>query len=125
MKEPIHTDNAPGVVGPYSQAIKHGNTLYLAGQIALIPEEGKLLQGSITQEVNQIMKNINAVLEEAGLTFDNALKVTIYMTDINDYAEVNSAYGAFLSEPFPAREALAVRDLPAGAKVEISVIAGY
>lgn len=125
MKQIIHTNEAPKAVGPYSQAVKHGETLYLAGQIALDPQTGQLNNADIAAETNQIMKNIGGVLKEAGLDYSNILTSTVLLTDINDYSAVNEVYAKFLTEPYPARAAFAVKELPAGAKVEIQVIAGY
>lgn len=123
MKTIIATDKAPAALGPYSQAVKVGNTLYLSGQIALDPATGELLNADIREETHQIFKNMKAVLEAAGANFDNIVKATVFITDMNDFAEVNSVYQeAFPSNP-PARSCVAVKALPKGARVEIEAIA--
>lgn len=126
MKQKIITAKAPKVVGPYSQAIGitivKGKYIFTSGQIHITPE-GKLLEGNIEVQTHQIMKNLQAVLEAAGVGFQDVVKATIYMTDLGNYAKVNEVYGSYFSEPFPARETVQVAALPAGAKVEISLVA--
>ena len=123
MIEKIHTDKAPAAIGPYSQAILCGGMLYTSGQIALSPESGELVGDNIAEQTEQIMKNLSAVLAEAGTSFQNVVKTTCFLADIADFAAMNEVYASFFSEPFPARSAFAVRDLPKGALVEIEMIA--
>ena len=123
MKEIINTPSAPSAIGPYSQAVKVNGTLYCSGQIALIPETGELLKGSVVDETRQVLKNVGAVLEAAGMNYSNVVKVSIFMADMNDYAAINDVYATFFVENPPAREAVAVKTLPKNVRVEISVIA--
>ena len=124
MKKIIQTDHAPAPVGPYNQAILHHNTLYVSGQIALDPSSGALILTDIETETHQVMKNIEAVLSEAGLTFDNVLKCSIFVSDIDNYAAINGVYATYFNEATaPARELVEVANLPKGVNVEISVIA--
>ncbi|SEL74933.1 RidA family protein [Parapedobacter koreensis] len=122
-KEIINTTQAPAPIGPYNQAIKAGNTLYVSGQIALIPDTGELIQGTVSDEAHQVLKNINAVLSAAGYTFADVVKTTIFLRDMNDFAAVNAVYGEYFIEQAPARETVAVAGLPKNVHVEISVIA--
>jgi 2-iminobutanoate/2-iminopropanoate deaminase len=122
MKTKITTDKAPAAVGPYSQAIDIGNLVFLAGQIYLTPE-GVLLEGTKEEQIHQVMKNLEAVLKDAGMTFANVVKTTIFITNMSQYPLVNEIYGSYLVEPFPARETVGVANLPKGAWLEISVIA--
>jgi len=123
MKTVIETKNAPAAVGPYSQAIKVGNTLYMSGQIPLDPATAELVNSDVKAETVQILKNMKAVLEAAGGTFDNIVKITVFITDINYFADVNSVYAeAFPTNP-PARSCVAVTALPKGARVELEAIA--
>jgi 2-iminobutanoate/2-iminopropanoate deaminase len=119
----VQSSKAPAPIGPYSQAIKTGNFLFASGQIALDPLTGALVVGTIETETHQVMKNIEAVLEEAGMSFDNVVKTTIFLMDMNDFAKVNAVYGSYFKSNFPARETVQVAGLPKGVKVEISVIA--
>jgi 2-iminobutanoate/2-iminopropanoate deaminase len=123
MKKVINTKNAPKAIGPYSQAILSGNTLYCSGQIAINPDTGNLVTENITTETNQVMKNISAVLKAADMTFDNVVKCSIFMIDMSDYSAVNQEYAKFFSDNPPAREAIQVSVLPKNVNVEISVIA--
>ena len=122
MKTKIITDKAPKAVGPYSQAIIDGNLIFTSGQIHLT-SDGKLVQGSIEDQVHQIMKNLQAVLEAAGVSFADVVKTTIYVTDMSTYGKVNEIYGGYFSDPYPARETVCVKELPLGAKIEISMVA--
>tara|TARA_B110000091_G_C13360911_1_gene288234 strand:+ start:109 stop:495 length:387 start_codon:yes stop_codon:yes gene_type:complete len=123
MKKIISTENAPKAIGPYSQAILSDNTLYCSGQIAINPVTGNLVIENITEETNQVMKNILAVLKAADMNFENVVKCSIFMKDMNDYSAINKVYAkSFLSNP-PAREAVQVSVLPKNVNVEISVIA--
>lgn len=123
MKKVINTKNAPKAIGPYSQAILSGNTLYCSGQIAINPDTGNLVTGNITAETNQVMKNILAVLNAADMNFENVVKCSIFMIDLYDYSAVNQVYAKCFSENPPAREAVQVSVLPKNVNVEISVIA--
>jgi 2-iminobutanoate/2-iminopropanoate deaminase len=122
MKTKIETINAPKATGPFSQAVMNGNLICTSGQICLTPE-GKLLDGAIEAQVHQIMHNLQAVLEAAGVSFAQVVKTTIYVTDMSIYGKVNEVYGCYFSDPFPARETVCVKELPLGAKVEISMMA--
>lgn len=122
MKKKIETAKAPKAVGPYSQAIIVGNMIFTSGQVHLVPE-GKLLVGTIEEQTHQVMKNLQAVLGAAGVTFKDVVKTTIYVTDMSVYGKLNEVYGSYMSEPYPARETVCVKALPLGAAVEISMIA--
>ena len=119
----ISSKKAPAAIGPYSQAIQVGNLVYTSGQIPIDPAIGVIVAGGIKEQTRQSLTNVKAVLEEAGLTMANVVKTTVFMADMNDFAEMNSVYAEFFSEPFPARSAVAVKTLPKGALVEIEVVA--
>lgn len=119
----ISTADAPKAIGPYSQAVKVGNTLYCSGQIALNPSTGELVTQDIEAETRQVLQNLGAVLQAAGMDFSNVVRATVYMTDIDNYQRINAVYAEFFSESKPARAAVQVANLPAGANVEISCIA--
>ena len=123
MKSIIHTETAPSPIGPYSQAVKAGNTLFISGQIAIDPKTGVLTDGSIDEETNQVMKNIEALLIVSGFSFSDVVKTSIFLSDMIHFNAVNSIYGSFFESNFPARETIAVLGLPKNANVEISVIA--
>lgn len=124
MKKIIQTNNAPAPVGPYSQAVQVHQTLYLSGQVAIDPSTGSLKMANIEEETHQVMKNIGAVLTEAGTSFENVVKCTIFMVDMNDYARINAVYASYFNEnTAPAREAVQVSRLPMDVHVEISCIA--
>ncbi|MCA9740230.1 MAG: RidA family protein [Deferribacteres bacterium] len=122
-KEIITTEAAPKAIGPYSQAVKAGNTLYCSGQIALDPATGKLVTDDIESETRQVLKNLGAVLRASDMDYDNVVRATVYMTDIENYKRINTVYAEFFSDSKPARAAVQVANLPAGANVEISCIA--
>ena len=123
MKKIIHTSEAPAAIGPYSQATLVNGTLYISGQIPVDPETGKLVEG-IDKETHQVMKNLKAILTEAGMTFDNAVKVSIFLKSMDDFAVVNEIYASYFSnDQFPARETVQVSCLPKNVDVEISMIA--
>jgi 2-iminobutanoate/2-iminopropanoate deaminase len=122
MKTKVSTIKAPQATGPFSQAIVAGDFIFTSGQICLTPE-GKLLEGSIEEQIHQIMKNLEAILQEAEVSFANVVKTTIYVTDMAIYKTVNEIYGSYMVEPFPAREVVCVKELPLGARVEISMVA--
>ena len=121
-KEVIATANAPAAVGPYSQAIKLNDLLFCSGQIALDPATGALVGSDVKTQTEQVMKNISAVLAAAGVSFDDVVKTTCFLTDINDFAEFNQIYGQYFTGK-PARSCVAVSALPKGAVVEVEVIA--
>ncbi len=121
-KKIIHTHNAPQPIGPYSQAVLNGNTLYCSGQIAL-DGQGNLVTGSIEEETRQVMKNIGELLSAAGMDYTHIIKTSIFLTDMNDFAKVNAEYARSFTDKFPARETVQVSALPKGAHVEISIIA--
>ncbi len=124
MKEIINTSNAPAPVGPYNQSVKVGNLLFVSGQIALVPATGELVQGSIEEETEQVMKNLSAVLTEAGMNFDNVVKASVFVKDMHDYGKINGVYAKYFDEATaPARELVEVANLPKFVNVEISVIA--
>ena len=123
MKKVISTKNAPTAIGPYSQAILSNNTLYCSGQIAINSITGDLVIGNITAETNQVMQNILAVLTAADMDFNNVVKCSIFMKDMNDYAAINEVYAKSFGNNPPAREAVQVSLLPKNVNVEISVIA--
>jgi 2-iminobutanoate/2-iminopropanoate deaminase len=124
MKKIIFTDKAPAPIGPYSQAVLSGNTLYTSGQIALHPATGELVTGDIETETKQVMENMKAVLEEAGMTFENVIKSTIFISNMDDFAKINVVYGSYFNEKTaPARETVQVAKLPKNVNVEISMIA--
>lgn len=119
----ISTTSAPSAIGPYSQAIQAGNLVFTSGQIPIDPATGAFPDGGIQAQARQSLKNVRAILEEAGLSMSNVVKTTVFLADMNDFAEVNSIYAEFFSEPFPARSAVAVKTLPKGALIEIEVVA--
>jgi 2-iminobutanoate/2-iminopropanoate deaminase len=126
MKKIIQTDKAPAPVGPYNQAVIHNDTLYASGQIALNPENGELVTGDIEAETHQVMRNIEAILDAAGLTFRDVIKCTIFVSDINNYSRINAVYAEYFNEQHaPARELVEVAKLPKLVNVEISVIAAF
>jgi 2-iminobutanoate/2-iminopropanoate deaminase len=122
-REIISSPNAPAAIGPYSQAVLAGNTLYCSGQIAFVPATGELLRGDIEEETAQVLDNIGAVLHAAGMDFPNVVTCTVYLTDMDDYAQVNEVYARYFSESPPARAAVEVSALPRGARVELACIA--
>ena len=123
MKKIISTNNAPKAIGPYSQAVLAGNTLYCSGQIAINPKSGALNTANITTETNQVMQNLEAVLSEAEMNFDNVVKCSIFLKDMKQYTDVNKVYAEYFNENPPAREAVEVSVLPRNVNIEISLIA--
>jgi 2-iminobutanoate/2-iminopropanoate deaminase len=124
MKKIIFTENAPAPIGPYNQAVLKGNTLYTSGQIAINPANGELVTTTIEAETEQVMQNLKAVLEAAGMTFENVVKATIFIMDMNDFGKINTIYGSYFNEKTaPARETVQVACLPKNVNVEISMIA--
>jgi 2-iminobutanoate/2-iminopropanoate deaminase len=123
MKKIIITDQAPKAIGPYSQAIEAGNTLYISGQIPINPVTGKIEATNIKDQTEQVMKNIEAILKTAGYSFENVVKSTCLLSDISNFSAMNEVYGKYYYQNPPARAAFAVKDLPLGALVEIETIA--
>lgn len=119
----IKTPLAPAAIGPYSQGILVGNTLYCSGQIAIDPESGSMVSSGIEAETERVLENLGAVLRAARMDYQNVVRCTVYLADINDYAQVNEIYARYFSEAPPAREAAQVAALPRGARVEISCVA--
>ncbi|MDQ6755651.1 MAG: RidA family protein [Bacteroidota bacterium] len=122
-KEIINTEKAPAPIGPYSQAILAGNMLFISGQVALKPGTGELANADIIEETHQVMKNLKSILSEAAMGFNNVVKTTIFLSDMNLFGQVNEIYGKYFDSDFPARETVAVKGLPKNANVEISMIA--
>ncbi|MBT8223714.1 MAG: RidA family protein [Eudoraea sp.] len=124
MKQIINTSKAPTPIGPYNQAVMTGNTLYISGQIPLNPENGELVSGDIQEETHQCMKNLKAILEEAGMGFEQVVKTSIFVKDMHQFAQINEAYGQYFdADTAPARETVEVANLPKFVNVEISMIA--
>jgi len=122
-KQVINTKSAPAPIGPYNQAVLHGNTLYISGQVCIDPVSGELKNKDIQTETHQVMHNLRAILSAAGLTFNNVVKTTIFLTDMHQFSEVNEVYGKYFEGDFPARETVQVSALPKFVNVEISMIA--
>ena len=118
----IQTNKAPKAIGPYSQAVKIGNLIFTAGQIPLTPA-GKLIQGSIKEQTRQVFENLKAVLKAAGSSLNNALKVTVYMTDLKKFSDMNEIYKQYFSRNYPARSTVQVANLPKGVNIEVDVVA--
>ena len=122
-KQIISTPNAPAAIGPYSQAVKFGNLLFVSGQIPIDPATGSLVSGGIEAEATQVMKNVAAILTESGIDFGAVLKATIFIKNMNDFGKINEVYASHFNGSYPARETVEVARLPKDANVEISVIA--
>ena len=124
MKKIINTTHAPAPIGPYNQAVLKGDMLFTSGQIAIDPTSGELVTGNITEETTMVMENMKAVLDAAGMTFENVLKTSIFISDMKNFSEINSVYGKYFDEAnAPARETVEVANLPKYVNVEISMIA--
>jgi len=125
MKKIINTKNAPDPIGPYNQAVKINNMLFISGQVAMDPNNNnELIKSSINDETHQVMKNLSAILEEAGMDFTNVVKATIFLSEMSYFKEINSIYGSYLKDgEEPARETVAVKTLPKEVNIEISMIA--
>jgi len=123
MKTEIYSNNAPKPIGPYSQAIKHGNMIFISGQIAIDYQNNNIINENIAKETETVMKNIMNILKESGCNFQNIVKCSIFLSDMNLFDEVNKIYSKYFSHPFPARETVEVRKLPKNVNVEISAIA--
>ena len=123
MKTEIYSNNAPKPIGPYSQAIKHGNMIFISGQIAIDYQNNNIINENIAKETETVMKNIMSILKESGCNFQNIVKCSIFLSDMNLFDEVNKIYSKYFSHPFPARETVEVSKLPKNVNVEISAIA--
>ena len=123
MKKVIHTSKAPAAIGPYSQAVEANGMLFISGQVPINPETGKVVEGDITAQTEQVMQNIGAILEEAGYRFSDVVKSTCLLSDMSHFAAMNEVYGKYYSENPPARAAFAVKELPLGVLIEIETIA--
>ena len=123
MNQPIHTENAPAAIGPYSQAVQAGNMLFVSGQLPVDPATGVFAGEDITAQTRQSLTNVKNILEEAGFSMADVVKTTVLLANMSDFAAMNAVYAEFFSAPFPARAAFAVKDLPKAALVEIEAIA--
>ncbi len=123
MKKIINTSNGPAPIGPYNQAVMKGDMLFISGQIAFIPGTADLVNTDIPSEAHQVMKNLQAILTEAAMNFSNVVKTTIFLSDMDLFAQVNEVYGSYFTADYPARETVAVKGLPKNVNVEISMIA--
>ncbi|MEJ2003949.1 MAG: RidA family protein [Cyclobacteriaceae bacterium] len=123
MKTIIHTDKAPAPIGPYSQAVRIGSTVYVSGQIAIDPKQERIVNENIEAETLQVMENLGAILHEAGLDFKQVVKCSIFVSDMNNFSKINEVYGRYFMENPPARETVEVSGLPKSVNVEISCIA--
>lgn len=121
-RQTIQTSNAPQAIGPYSQAVRAGDTVYLSGQIPLDPKTMQLVSGDIEAEIHQVFKNLQAVAEAAGGSLANAVKVNVFLTDLGHFAKVNEIMASYCTQPFPARAAVGVAQLPRGARVEVECV---
>lgn len=119
MRQPIHSDHAPAAIGPYSQAIRAGNTVYLSGQTPLVPETGQMVEGDIEAQARRAFENLRAVCEAAGGSFDNVVRLGLYLTDLADFARVNAVMAEYFSQPYPARSTIQAAALPRGAAFEV------
>ena len=123
MKKIIHTDTAPAAVGPYSQAVEAGGTLYISGQVPLVPGTGKIVEGGIQEQTEQVLKNIGAILEAAGYRFEHVVKSTCLLADMANFKAMNEVYASYYPSGQPARAAFAVKELPLGVLIEIESMA--
>jgi 2-iminobutanoate/2-iminopropanoate deaminase len=124
MKQTISTDQAPAAIGPYSQAIRYGDLLFVSGQIALNPETGEIVAGDIEAQTKQVMENLQAIIREAGMSLQSVLKCSCFLDDMEDFAKFNAVYNSYFAESLPARETVEVGRLPKDVKVEVSAICG-
>ena len=124
-RQPVHTDRAPAAIGPYSQAVQRGGMVFLSGQIPLDPATGQLVEGDITAQTRRVFDNLRAVCAAAGGSFDDIVRVGIYVTDLNDFAAVNAVMAENFQAPFPARSTIEVSGLPRGARVEVDAILAF
>lgn len=123
-KTPIHSNAAPAAIGPYSQAVRHGDTVYLSGQIPLDPETMELVGGDIESQIRRVILNLKAVCEAAGSDLDHIVRLTVYLTDLANFGNVNTLMEEFFAQPYPARAAIGVASLPKGANVEMDAVLG-
>lgn len=123
MKKVIFTEKAPAAIGPYSQAVEVNGMIFMSGQIPINPATGEFVEGGIKEQTTQVFENIKNVLAEAGLSFENVVKTTVFLSDMSLFADMNAVYGSYFTAPFPARSAVAVKALPKGALVEIECLA--
>ena len=123
MKQAIETQQAPAAIGPYSQAIEAGGTIYVSGQLPINPATGQFAEGGIKELTRQSLTNMQHILQQAGCDMQHVVKTSVFLADMNDFAEMNEVYAEFFKAPFPARSAVAVKTLPKGARVEIGCIA--
>ncbi|MCE5339939.1 MAG: RidA family protein [Planctomycetaceae bacterium] len=119
----IESGNAPAAIGPYSQAIRAGNTVYMSGQLGIDPKTGKLVDGGVAEQTRQVLENIKAVLFAAELNLTSVVKAEVYLTDMSDFAKMNEIYSTYFTQPYPARVCVVVKQLPKDGQVEISVVA--
>ncbi len=123
MREAVHSSAAPAAIGPYSQAVRAGQLLYISGQIPIDPLSGQVVDGDVTAQTHRVMRSLGAILGAAGASFDDVVRTTIFLTDLGDFAKVNEAYGSYFSDPAPTRATVEVAALPKGVCVEIDAIA--
>ena len=123
MRKAVSSDGAPKAIGPYSQAIRAGSLLFLSGQIPIDPASGQMVDGDIAAQTHRVFKNLEAILQAAGASFDNVVRTTVYLADMNDFAAMNEVYGTYFSSPAPARATVQAARLPKDARVEIDLIA--
>lgn len=123
MREAVAAAGAPKAIGPYSQAIKAGSLLFVSGQIPLDPDTGQMVEGDIAAQTHRVFRNLHAILEAGGASFDRVVRTTVYLADMNDFAAMNEVYGTYFSSPAPARATVQAARLPKDARVEIDVIA--
>ena len=123
MRHAVATDKAPKAIGPYSQAIRTGNLLFVSGQVPIDPATGALIEGDIATQTHRVMRNLAAILEAAGASMDHVVRCTVYLADMNDFAAMNEVYGSYFSQPAPARATIQAVRLPKDARVEIDLIA--
>lgn len=123
-RQAIHTDQAPAALGPYSQAVRHGDLVFLSGQVGLDPASGKLVAGGVEEQARQVFRNLRAVCQAAGGDLDGIVKLTIYLVDLGNFALVNAVMAENFAEPYPARATIEISALPAGAEVEVEAVLG-
>ena len=124
MKKIISTDNAPAAIGPYAQAVRYGNMLFVSGQIAINPGTGQIVEGDIEAQTKQVLENLQAIIKAAGMTLQNVLKCSCFLKDMEDFVKFNAVYNSYFAESLPARETVEVGRLPKDARVEVSAICG-
>ncbi len=124
MKKIISTDNAPAAIGPYAQAVRYGDLLFVSGQIAIDPESGQILEGDIEVQTKQVLENLQAIIKEAGMTLQNVLKCSCFLKDMEDFVKFNGVYNSYFADSLPARETVEVGRLPKDVRVEVSAICG-